>query len=223
MNHLVRFYGLEKNPMQIAGKIGPKEKREMSVWTREQYLRFSDAVADKPYSHLAFEILFWCGLHVGEMLALTPSDIDFETSQIFITKSFGRAGGEDVINPPKTPQSNRVVTMPSFLAEEIEDYLRLHAKAKSNARIFPTMTKHLLHHEMTRGAKVAGLKRIRIHDLRHSHATMLVEMGMSVPSIAARLGHSGETVTHRYLHLLPGSESAIASKLDSMMEQRTYG
>lgn len=218
MNHLVRFYGLEKNPVQIAGKIGSKEKREMSVWTREQYLRFSDAVTDKPYSHLAFEILFWCGFRVGEMLALTPSDIDFETFQIFITKSFGRAGGKDVINPPKTPQSNRVVTRPPFLAEEIEEYLRLHAKAKPNVRIFPTMTKHLLHHEMTRGAKAAGLKRIRIHDLRHSHATMLVVMGMSVPSIAARLGHSGETVTHRYLHLLPGSESAIASKLDTMME-----
>lgn len=223
MNHLVRFYGLERNPVQIAGKVGSKEKREISVWTREQYLRFSDAVADKPYSHIAFEILFWCGLRVGEMLALTPSDIDFETSQIHITKSFGRVGGMDVINPPKTPQSNRVVTMPSFLADEIEEYLKLHAKAKPDARIFPTMTKHLLHHEMTRGSKAAGLKRIRIHDLRHSHATMLVEMGMSVPSIAARLGHSGEIVTHRYLHLLPGSEAAIASKLDTMMGRRAHG
>lgn len=223
MNHLVRFYGLERNPVQIAGKVGSKEKREMSVWTKEQYLRFSDAVADKPYSHIAFEILFWCGLRVGEMLALTPSDIDFETSQIHITKSFGRVGGMDVINPPKTPQSNRVVTMPSFLAEEIEEYLRLHAKAKPDTRIFPTMTKYLLHHEMTRGSKAAGLKRIRIHDLRHSHATMLVEMGMSVPSIAARLGHSGETVTHRYLHLLPGSEAAIASKFDTMMGRRAHG
>ncbi len=77
------------------------------------------------------------------------------------------------------------------------------------------MTKHLLHHEMTRGSKAADLKRIRIHDLRHSHATMLVEMGMSVPSIAARLGHSGETATHRYLHLLLGSEAAIAGKFDA--------
>lgn len=73
----------------------------MSVWTREQYLRFSDAVADKPYSHIAFEILFWCGLRVGEMLALTPSDIDFETPQIRITKSFGRVGGMDVTNPQR--------------------------------------------------------------------------------------------------------------------------
>lgn len=116
-----------------------------------------------------------------------------------------------------------MATTPSFLADEIEECLKPHAKAKPDARILPTMTKHLLHHEMTRGSKAAGLKRIRIHDLRHSHVTMLVEMGMSVPSIAARLGHSGETVTHRYLHLLPGSEAAIANELDTMMERRAHG
>ena len=58
MNHLVRFYGLERNPVQIAGKVGSKEKREMNVRTREQYLRFLDAVADKSYPNIAFEILF---------------------------------------------------------------------------------------------------------------------------------------------------------------------
>lgn len=89
--------------------------------------------------------------------------------------------GEDIINPPKTPQSNRIVTMSSFLSGEIEEHLRLHVKAKPSARIFPSMTKHLLHHKMTRGAKVAGLKRIRIHDLRYSHTTMLVEMGCPYP------------------------------------------
>lgn len=100
MNHLVRFYGLERNPVQIAGKVGSKERREMDVWTKEEYLRFSDAIADKPYSHLAFEILFWCGLRVGEMLALTPADIDFEASQIKVSKSVARIGGEDILTPP---------------------------------------------------------------------------------------------------------------------------
>ena len=128
----------------------------------------------------------------------------------------------DIINPPKTPQSNRVVAMPSFLADEIEEYPKPHAKAKPDARMFLAMTKHLLHHEMTCGSKAAGLKRIRIHDLRRSHATMLIEMGMSVPSIAARHGHSGETMTHRYLHLLPGSETTIASKINTMMGRRVH-
>lgn len=73
----------------------------MDVWTKEEYLRFSDAIADKPYSHLAFEILFWCGLRVGEMLALTPADIDFEASQIKVSKSVARIGGEDILTPPR--------------------------------------------------------------------------------------------------------------------------
>lgn len=70
MNHLVRFHGLERNPVRIAGKIGSKEKREMSIWTREQYLRFLDAVADKSYSNLTFEIILWCSIHVGKMLGM---------------------------------------------------------------------------------------------------------------------------------------------------------
>lgn len=107
--------------------------------------------------------------------------------------------------------------MPAFLAEELNEYLMMHAISNPNARIFPSMTKHLLHHEMTRGAKAAKVRRIRIHDLRHSHASMLVAMSMSVPSIAARLGHAGETVTHRYIHLMPGAERAIAGKLDEAM------
>ena len=107
--------------------------------------------------------------------------------------------------------------MPAFLANEFNEYLMMHATPNPRARIFPSMTKHLLHHEMTRGANAAKMRRIRIHDLRHSHASMLVAMGMSVPSIAARLGHAGETVTHRYIHLMPGAERAIAGKLDESM------
>lgn len=217
MNHLLRFYGLPSNPVRAAGKIGAKDRREMQFWTKDEYLRFSDAIADKPCSHLAFEILFWCGLRVGEMLALTPADIDLDAPSLYINKSVARMGGEDLLNPPKTPQSYRAVTMTDFLAEELAEYLRLRGPSNPNARIFPTMTKHLLHHEMTCGAKKAGVKRIRIHDLRHSHASMLVAMGASVPSIAARLGHSGETVTHRYIHLMPGSEAAIAAGINRMM------
>lgn len=107
--------------------------------------------------------------------------------------------------------------MPNFLTEELAEYLRLRGPSNPDTCIFPSMTKHLLHHEMRRGAKIAGVKRIRIQDLRHSHASMLVAMGMTVPSIVARLGHSGEAVTHRYIHLMPGSEATIAAGINRMM------
>lgn len=72
LNHAVRYYGLDSNPMVKVGKIGSKQADEMSFWTKKEYLRFSREVMDKPQSFIAFELLYWCGLRLGEMLALTP-------------------------------------------------------------------------------------------------------------------------------------------------------
>ena len=113
-------------------------------------------------------MLFCCGLRVGELLALTPQDIDFDNKVIRVTKSYQRLEGKDVITDPKTPKSKRNVSMPDFLCEELKDYIgRLYGILPTD-RIFH-LTKSFLHHEMTRGAEKAGVKRIRIHDLRHPY------------------------------------------------------
>jgi hypothetical protein len=91
---------------------------------------------------------------------------------------YQRLKGRDVITDPKTPKSVRVVQMPSFLTDEIRDYLKSLYGVKPDDRIFD-MSKSYLHHEMDRGAKAAGVKRIRIHDLRHSHISLLIDMGFS--------------------------------------------
>lgn len=78
---------------------------------------------DKPISYYAFEILYWCGLRIGELLALTPDDFNFEKQTIRINKSYQRIKGKDVITEPKTPKSKRIVQMPSFLSDEIRDYI----------------------------------------------------------------------------------------------------
>ena len=167
-NHAVRFYELKSNPVVKAGPLGKGKAEEMLFWTKEEYLKFIEAVKDKPYSYHAFQILYWCGLRVGELLALTPQDIDFDNKVIRITKSYQRLEGKDVITDPKTPKSKRNVSMPDFLCEELKDYIgRLYGILPTD-RIFH-LTKSFLHHEMTRGAEKAGVKRIRIHDLRHPY------------------------------------------------------
>ena len=104
----------------------------------------------------------------AELLALTPQDIDFDNKVIRITKSYQRLEGKDVITDPKTPKSKRNVSMPDFLCEELKEYIgRLYGFLPTD-RIFH-LTKSFLHHEMTRGAGKAGVKRIRIHDLRHPY------------------------------------------------------
>ena len=185
-NHAVRYYGLQVNPAAKAGNMGVEERREMLFWTKDEYLKFADAMMDKPISFYAFEILYWCGLRLGELLALTPADFDFEKNTLRVSKSYQRIGGADIITSPKTPKSNRTVKMPDFLAEEVADYIAGLYGADDETRIFP-ISKSFLHHEMDRGAREAGVKRIRIHDLRHSHISLLIDMGFSAVAIADRV------------------------------------
>ncbi len=178
LNHAVRFYGLKSNAAATAGCMGSEKHKEMLFWTKEEYLKFAEVMMDKPQSYYAFEVLYWCVIREGELLALTPADFDLDKGLLSITKSYQRLKGRDVITDPKTPKSVRVIQMPQFLTDEIRDYLKSLYKVQPDQRIFE-VTKSYLHHEMDRGAKEAGVKRIRIHDLRHSHVSLLIEMGFS--------------------------------------------
>ena len=167
-NHAARFYGLNLNPARQAGNMGAEERKEMLFWTREEYTKFSEAMMDKPLSFYAFEVLYWCGIREGELLALTPADFDFEKRTLTINKSYQRLNKQDIITTPKTPKSNRVIQMPQFLCDELQDYLKQLYGVEPDSRMFP-ISKSYLHREMDRGCKQTGVKRIRIHDLRHPY------------------------------------------------------
>lgn len=212
-NHAVRHYNLKVNPAAQAGNMGKPKGREMLFWTKAEYLKFAEAMMDKPLSYYAFEMLYWCGVREGELLALTPGDFDFEKQTVTISKSYQRIKGKDVITDPKTPKSNRVIQMPAFLCEEMRDYIKSLYGVKPTDRIF-TVTKSYLHREMDRGAKEAGVKRIRIHDLRHSHISLLIDMGFTALAIADRVGHESIDIIYRYAHLFPTRQAEMADKLD---------
>ena len=179
---------------------------------------FIEAVADKPISFYAFEILYWCGVRMGELLALTPADFDFQACTIRINKSYQRLEGKDIVTDPKTVKSNRMITMPEFLSEELEAYIGMLYGLNENDRIFQ-ISKSYLHHEMDRGVKLSGVKRIRIHDLRHSHVSLLINMGYSAVAIGERVGHESVEITYRYAHLFPAKGKEIADKLNIEREE----
>lgn len=214
-NYAVRYYDLKSNPCAKTGSMGKSKAEEMDFWTGEEFRKFIDSVMNKRLSYMAFMTLYWTGMRLGEFLALNPKDVDLEKKTIFITKSYQRLGKKDVITPPKTPKSKRVITIPEFLAADIKDYMDSLYDLQENDRLFP-ITKYYLEHEMQRGIKESGVKRIRVHDLRHSHASMLIELGFSPLEIANRLGHEKvETTLNTYAHLYPNKQTKLAERLDS--------
>ena len=214
-NYAVRYYDLKSNPCAKAGSMGKSKAEEMDFWTGEEFRRFIDSVMNKRLSYMAFMTLYWTGMRLGELLALNPNDVDLEKRTISITKSYQRFGKKDVITPPKTPKSKRVITIPEFLAADIKDYMDSLYDLQEDDRMFP-ITKYYLEHEMQRGIKESGIKRIRVHDLRHSHASMLIELGFSPLEIANRLGHEKvETTLNTYAHLYPNKQTKLAERLDS--------
>ena len=214
LNHAVRHYGLKSNPASKVGYIGSKEREEMNFWTKEEYMKFTEAIMDKPMSYYAFEMLYWCGIREGELLALTPADFNFTKKTVRINKTYQRIHGQDLITSPKTRKSVRTVEMPDFLCDEMQDYIKSLYKVQKNDRIFP-ITKSYLQHEMRRGSKEAGVKRIRIHDLRHSHISLLIDMGFSAVAIADRVGHESIDITFRYAHMFPSRQVDMAQRLNN--------
>lgn len=212
-NHAVRFYNLKQNPAAKVGNMGKSQYREMLIWSQEEFEKFIEAMMCKPRSFYAFEMLYWTGIREGELLALTPEDFDFDKGTVRINKSYQRMNRRDVITDPKTPKSNRVVQMPEFLVEEMRDYIRRLYKIGPKDRIF-AFTKDYLHHEMNRGAKQAGVKRIRIHDIRHSAISLLIDMGFSAIAIADRVGHESIDITYNYAHLFPSKQTEMAARLN---------
>lgn len=218
MNHAVRYYNLPKNPCHVTKRMGKSKASEMMFWMKDEYMKFAEAVKDKPVSYYAFEVLFWTGIRCGELLALTKADFDFEKRVLTINKSLQTLKGKVVVTTPKTEKSNRKITLPDFLCNEMQDYFAALCKADDDVCIFP-ITKSYLHHELDRGATKAGVKRIRLHDLRHSHCAHLISLGYSPVQIAERLGHESSTITERYSHLYPTVQSEMAQRLNQSFEE----
>ena len=157
------------------------------------------------------------GLRIGELLALDPSDFDFEKKTLSVTKSFQVVKGEEVITEPKRPKSRRVLPLPDKLCREVQAYIAALYDPQPGDRLFP-YTKSFFHHQMLAGCKAAGLDKIRVHDLRHSHASLLIEMGVPILLVSERLGHEDiETTLRTYGHLYQNRRDETIQKLDDLM------
>ena len=106
-----------------------------------------------------------------------------------------------------------MIVIPDFLCDEIQDYFKQFYSLPEDARVFP-LSKHQLSRGMEYGCKQSGVKKIRIHDLRHSHVSLLINMGYSAVAIGNRVGHESVDITFRYAHMFPTVQKEMANKLN---------
>lgn len=215
-NYTVKYYGLKENSCHKAGSMGKKNADEMDFWTKDEFSTFVEAMKDRPANYAIFMTMYYTGIREGELLALTSADIDFDKNTLTINKSYQRLGGKDIITTPKTPKSNRVVMLPEALKTVLHNYMEKCYGLQPDDRLFP-YNKSFLYREMQIGIDASGVKRIRVHDIRHSHANLLVELGFSPLLIAERLGHERvQTTMDTYSHLYPNKQVEVANQLDKL-------
>ena len=215
-NYAVRFYGLTVNPCQIAGNVVGKKNKSLNFWTKEEFDQFISAFDVSEPHYTAFMVLYYTGMRIGELEALTVADVDVAAGKIIINKTFHKIKGEDVTTKPKTEKSIRDIYIPEFLVKCLQAYIKRIYKADSDTRLF-SMAHSSYGKKLNSKAATASVKRIRVHDLRHSHASLLIELGFSALLISERLGHESVTTTlNIYAHLFPSKQSEVVDKLQKL-------
>jgi integrase len=214
-NYAVSFCNLKQNPVRIAGSIGKKAAPEMQIWTLEEFQKVI-AKAERIDMFTILNVLYWTGIRLGELLALTLEDIDLEKGTININKSYSRVEKKDIIGSTKTASSKRVVTITTHLVNVLKDYISKLYEPEPTGRLF-ILDPALIRREMKKIAVAAGVKIIRVHDLRHSHASLLIHLNVNPLFISKRLGHEKvDTTLNIYAHLYPDSSEKIIELLNKL-------
>ncbi len=219
--HACTIYGLNNNPCRKVRKMGKSDDRSLNFWTYEEYEKFIETFEKGSMYYVLFEVLFWTGCREGELLALTMNDVDASSGKLKIDKTYYRHGKRDIITSPKTENSIRKIEMSKFLMEEIEEYFEQNYEKPNNERLF-AVTERAVQTVMKRHAKKAGVKDIRVHDLRHSHVAYLIHQGVEPLLIKERLGHKDIKITlNTYGHLYPDEQKKVADLLDNLKNKNS--
>lgn len=216
-NHAIKFYGLRTNPCTLAGlPVKPNEQaKQMRFWTFEEYNRVISEVKDLK-ARTAISLLYWSGMRKGELLALTWSALDLENRACDISKSYQRIRGKAVITPTKTGEQ-REILLPVVCVDQLKEYRAATYSPDPEAHVFP-WEKRFIEQGIMDGASASGVKRIHVHGLRHSHASLLISQGSNIVLISKRLGHSKiSTTLDTYSHFFPDDERKAVEDLDALV------
>lgn len=228
----VKLKIIKENPVVLVD-LPKVKKAEMKVWDTNQVNFFLENVTNikRPSKYItAYLLAILTGMRQGEILGLRWMDIDFHTKQIFISQTLSH-DGKELRNSTKTRAAKRAIHIPNVLINHLkierkkflEDKLKYGNEFEDNDLVVctkigkPVQSTNLLR-AFKNDSKKVGLPIIRFHDLRHTHATMLIQQNINPKVIQERLGHSSIGITlDIYSHVLPSMQQEVAEKLDEML------
>ena len=214
LNYAVKYFGLPSNPFLKSGMTGARRKRS-DFWELEEFQRVSVL-----FKHIedaaAFNLLFWSGMRIGELQALTPQDFDFSLCTVSISKTYNYALRQ--VLAPKTATAARTIAIPPAVMETVRSFFESFYEIPPYP--FQIVTYSTLRSRLAVYAREAGVKPITPHALRHSHASYLIQRtGASLPTIARRLGHSSPAVTlSTYAHMYHDADTDLALEMDQFVK-----
>jgi len=223
--------GLLSRNVADGADIPKLSHQEFETWDRDEVTQFLKAAKDSQYYPL-FHTALYTGMRRSELGALRWSDIDFLYSQISVSRSLHHLkDGSYVLSQPKSEKSRRTVAMsPTGIlvlrehkAQQEAAYATIGAQLQDDDLVFTNSKgKPIRPNTVTRAwitmAKKAGVKVIRFHDARHSHATLMLRDNIHPKIVQERLGHSSIAITlDRYSHVSPGIQQAAAKRFDELL------
>lgn len=210
----------------------PKIRRvEMQVWDEEDVSRFLSAAKDSPYYELFYTALF-TGMRRSELLGMSWASVDLIFGQIQVTRGLHHLkDGSYVFTEPKSAKSRRTIALPPSLALVLKEHrarqqarkATIESTLKDSDLVFCDIDwKPWRPNTITRAwvtlSKKSGLKPIRLHDARHTHASLLLKQGVHPKVCQERLGHSSiEMTINLYSHVAPGIQEAAARRFDDLV------
>jgi integrase len=222
---------VERNPLEAVPSLAAEYRREVTPLEVEQVERLADCI--RPRYRAAVLVMAYAGLRVGEVGALTISNVNLLHGELRVGSGVARAGGRLIMSATKTAAGRRTVPMPRFLADEVRFHLDVHGFAP-DGRVFhtPGINQHVdeygllhassLHKPFQAARRRAALSDVTPHTLRHTYAALLIREGAHPKVIQTLMGHTSIKVTmDLYGHLFPGIGQELAERLDDLREGKT--
>jgi integrase len=210
---------ITRNPCNIKG-AAVEHSLERPVLTVAEVGALAGAI-DERYAVIVL-LGAWCGLRLGEALALTRSDVDLEAGTVRIDKSAAELkSGKRIVGPPKTRAGIRVVFMPPHVVPALRSHLERFSGPNPSDLVFTgthgqPLRRASLYTAWLRATDGLGMKGVRLHDLRHTGATLAAATGASTRELMLRLGHASSDAALRYQHATAKRDEAIARALSSL-------